>query len=195
LPLQSGSDRILEKMRRPYTSAEYRDLVNRIHDRVPAVAIGTDVIVGFPGEEEPDFFETLDLLREVGVAHLHPFTFSPRSGTAAAKLTAVRDRQRIAARFRRLTELSNDLSLAYRETFIGKRLSSVVEEKRGTGELIAVSDNYIKISLPDSPANSERVGTLADVVVNSADRDGTRGRIAGERTGSDSLTAPAAVVP
>jgi threonylcarbamoyladenosine tRNA methylthiotransferase MtaB len=195
LPLQSGSDRILRRMRRPYRSGEYRDLVERIRDRVSSVAIGTDVIVGFPGEEERDFSETVDLLREVGVVHLHPFTFSPRSGTAAAEMDAVRDPQRIRERLHRLQDLSSRFSLAYRSSFVGRRLPAVIEETKGAGTLTAISDNYIKISLEDSPANRRRVGILADVDVIAADRNCTRGRAADGRAVRDRLTPTAADPP
>jgi tRNA-2-methylthio-N6-dimethylallyladenosine synthase len=85
LPVQSGSDAVLRRMKRQYTRAEYVDLAARLRERLPGLALSTDVIVGFPGETEADFGETLSLLREVRFALVFSFTYSPRPDTAAAR--------------------------------------------------------------------------------------------------------------
>src|SRR5205823_3171115 len=86
LPLQHGSDSILQKMRRPYSVAFYRRLVDRIHAQLPHASIGTDVIVGFPGESDEEFARTLRAIEELPLSHLHVFPYSERPGTGATGL-------------------------------------------------------------------------------------------------------------
>jgi threonylcarbamoyladenosine tRNA methylthiotransferase MtaB len=86
IPLQSGDDKILSSMRRNYTSGFYRDLLVRIADAVPSVALGADIMVGYPGEGEAEFKNTMDLVESVPLTHLHVFSYSPRPGTAAASM-------------------------------------------------------------------------------------------------------------
>ena len=85
LPVQSGSDRVLEKMERGYTAAEYLDLVERLRRAIPGIALTTDIIVGFPGEDEADFLATCELMRTVGYDSAFMFKYSARSGTKAFK--------------------------------------------------------------------------------------------------------------
>ncbi|MEK7210508.1 MAG: radical SAM protein, partial [Candidatus Binatota bacterium] len=86
LPVQSGSDTVLQRMRRGYTRGEYLDRIGRLRERCPEVALSTDIIVGFPGETEADFAETLEILNEVEYDEIFAFSFSPRPQTAAAKM-------------------------------------------------------------------------------------------------------------
>ena len=85
VPMQSGSDRILQSMRRPYTAARFGELLRRIHRELPDAGIGTDVLVGFPGETDQDFAETCTLIEDLPLAYLHAFPFSPREGTEACR--------------------------------------------------------------------------------------------------------------
>ena len=86
LPVQSGSDRILNRMNRKYTKEHYLNLVNKLKESIPNISLTTDIIVGFPGETEEDFLETLDLVEKVGYDTAYTFIYSKRTGTPAAKM-------------------------------------------------------------------------------------------------------------
>src|SRR5262249_34827602 len=121
LPAQAGSDRILSRMKRRYTSAQYRDLVVSIREKVPGIAISSDFIVGFPGETDADFESTLDLVREVRFDSLFGFRYSPRPGTAAARWgseTAVPEAVS-AERLARLLDLQTEIQRAINESLVG----------------------------------------------------------------------------
>jgi threonylcarbamoyladenosine tRNA methylthiotransferase MtaB len=178
LPLQSGSDRILSLMRRPYRTAGYRDLVDRIRARFPRLALGTDLMVGFPGESERDFTLTLEAVETVGFAHVHQFTYSPRPGTAAGGEEAqTASRRAITERVRALRELARRKSLDYARQFVGRNLTCVVERDRKNESYSAVSDNYLKMDLLPSPLNEPREGTLAPVELLEACRRPALGRL------------------
>jgi len=135
LPAQAGSDRILSRMKRRYTSVQYRDLVASIRERVPGIAISSDFIVGFPGETDADFESTLDLVREVRFDSLFGFRYSPRPGTAAARWgseTAVPEAVS-AERLARLLDLQTGIQRAINEALVGGEFEVLVEgtNKRG----------------------------------------------------------------
>ncbi len=178
LPLQSGSDRVLASMRRPYRLADYCALVERVRKRSPGAAIGTDLIVGYPDETEDDFSLTLAAVEAVGFAYLHQFTYSPRPGTEASGPEAQpAGRSATAARVEALRELGASKSLDYARRFVGRQLSCVIERDGKTGAHIGVSDNYIKIVLLPSPLNRRREGTLSGVELLNADRRPATGRL------------------
>ena len=147
VPLQSGDDRVLARMGRPYTAAEYAERVRRFLEAVPKATFGADVMVGFPGEDEDAFRRTRALLEELGRLRPHVFPFSPRPGTRAAALPdqvpAAVKRERAAA----LAELARDLSLRVRRAFLGEVLWPVLEERAG-GMWRGHAENYIILSLP-----------------------------------------------
>src|SRR6476659_2548192 len=105
LPVQSGSNRVLRRMGRGYTREEYLDLVAQLRSARPELALSTDFIVGFPGEDEGDFAETLDLVRDIRFAALYAFKYSPRPGTAAPRLDGAVPDDLASERLRRLFEL------------------------------------------------------------------------------------------
>ncbi len=147
VPLQSGDDRVLARMGRPYTAAEYAERVGAFLETVPRATFGADVMVGFPGEDEEAFRRTWGLLSELEPLRLHIFPFSPRPGTRAAALPdqvppAVK-RDRAAA----LEELARTLSLRVRKRFLGEVLRPVLEE-RVDGMWRGHAENYIVLSLP-----------------------------------------------
>jgi threonylcarbamoyladenosine tRNA methylthiotransferase MtaB len=179
LPLQSGSDTILASMRRSYGMEQYIELVERIRDRLPDIAIGTDLMVGFPGEEEQEFDDTLQAVERIGFAYVHQFTFSARSGTPAADIGQTVPADRVADRVRRLRELGLRKALDYRERFLGRTLTCVIQSNANGRGFTAVSDNYIKIALIDSPLNKEREGTLSPVELLHVDRSSSAGRSSG----------------
>ncbi|MBQ4607598.1 MAG: tRNA (N6-isopentenyl adenosine(37)-C2)-methylthiotransferase MiaB, partial [Clostridia bacterium] len=128
LPVQSGSDEILRRMNRKYTSAHYRELIDRLKAAVPDISITSDIIVGFPGETEEDFEATLDMLRYVQYDMIFSFIYSPRPGTPAAEMENQIPHEVSTARFERLLALQNEISRQRNERFLGKTLRVLVEE-------------------------------------------------------------------
>ena len=130
LPLQSGSTRILKLMNRRYTKEDYINLAERLYAAIPGVALSTDIIVGFPGETEEDFNETLDVVERVRFAGAFTFLYSKRTGTPAAEMENTVPESVASERFKRLTEKINPFLLARNESFIGKTLKIMAEEKK-----------------------------------------------------------------
>ena len=122
LPLQSGSDLMLKAMNRHYDKAQYLETVRYLREKMPEVAITTDIIVGFPGETEEDFEDTLDMLREVRYDMIFSFIYSPRKGTPAAEMEQVPEKVK-GERFARLLEVQNQISLEKNLPFVGKTVS------------------------------------------------------------------------
>jgi threonylcarbamoyladenosine tRNA methylthiotransferase MtaB len=127
LCLQSGSDRILERMKRRYRSAGFLERCRRIRAALDRPAFTTDVILGFPGETEADFEATCRVVREVGFARIHIFSYSPRAGTAAAGWDESVPPAVVAERRARLLEIERELTEAYCRSLIGRRLDVLVE--------------------------------------------------------------------
>ena len=127
LPLQSGSSRILKAMRRTYDRGRYMDRVAMIRERLPDVALTTDVIVGFPGESEDDFAETLEVVEEVGYDGAFTFVFSPRRGTLAAELDGVLPHPVKKERMKRLVEVVQRRARERSQRFVGRELEVLVE--------------------------------------------------------------------
>jgi threonylcarbamoyladenosine tRNA methylthiotransferase MtaB len=143
VPLQSGSDAVLRRMRRTYRARHYEDRILRARRALPEAALGADVLVGFPGETDAEFDQTRRLVERLPLTYLHVFTFSARPGTPAAAAPAqipVRVRKQ---RNRVLRELAAAKNLAFRQGLLGSTLSVVT---LGTPRL-ALSDNYVKVEL------------------------------------------------
>jgi threonylcarbamoyladenosine tRNA methylthiotransferase MtaB len=141
LPLQHGSDVVLQAMRRPYSSAYYRRLVELIRTRIPHAAVGTDVIVGFPGETAGDFRILRELLPALPVTHLHVFPYSDRPGTAASRLADKVDGGEIRARAREVRAIGEGKSAAFRVSQQGQTLRGLVVDDG----LTVVTGNYLKV--------------------------------------------------
>lgn len=143
LPVQHGADSALSRMNRPYTSNFFRDLIARIHTAMPHAAIGSDVIVGFPGETDDEFAQTEDLLRDLPLSHLHVFPYSDRPGTVASGLPGKVDGSTIRERGSRIRAIGHDLAARFRRAQLGRvRRALTVDDGRS-----AVTDNYVKVSL------------------------------------------------
>ena len=127
LSLQSGSNTILKRMGRQYGADEFRDKVKSIKSRLDRPAITTDIIVGFPGETETDFEQTVNLARDVGFAKMHIFSFSPRKGTPAATMQDTIDNRVIKQRVQLLCDLNNQLASKFREQFLGETATVLTE--------------------------------------------------------------------
>ncbi len=145
LPLQSGSDEVLRQMARPYSASDYLRLVERLRERVPAIALATDVIVGFPGETEADFQATCDLARACGFMNMHVFPYSRREGTPAAARPDQVPPQVKADRARRLRALASELRQADWARRAGTVELALVEEQGR-----AMTETYYEVTAPDS---------------------------------------------
>lgn len=143
LPLQHGADSMLRAMRRPYTTAYYRNLVTRIASLMPHASIGSDVIVGFPGESDDDFAEGLSVLRSLPLSHLHVFPYSDRPGTEASRLSPKVAGAVIRDRGRRVRELGAELTRRFRHAQQGTTRRALVVDDGWS----AVTDNYVKVRL------------------------------------------------
>ncbi|MHB0978597.1 MAG: tRNA (N6-isopentenyl adenosine(37)-C2)-methylthiotransferase MiaB [Thermoleophilia bacterium] len=134
LPVQSGSDRVLRAMRRGYDRAEYLDLVRRLRRAVPGIALTTDVIIGFPGETDEDFEETLDLVETVGYDAAFTFQYSPRRQTAAAELPGRVEQEVLESRMRRLVELTQGWGARRNAALVGREVEVLVEGRSRRGD-------------------------------------------------------------
>jgi threonylcarbamoyladenosine tRNA methylthiotransferase MtaB len=159
IPLQSGDDVILQKMKRDYATQEYAELVNKIDDAIPDVLIGADVIVGFPAETDEQFENTCDLIRSSPINYLHVFSYSDRKGTAASSMPKKMDPQVIHKRSEMLHDLGRAKWRSYIQRFIGKELNVLIENRRDrkTGELTGLSDNYVRVLLGGDDSMKNRI--------------------------------------
>jgi threonylcarbamoyladenosine tRNA methylthiotransferase MtaB len=158
IPLQSGSDHILRRMRRPYTVDRFLDLTRLIRDLLPAAGLGTDVLVGFPGESDRDFEETCKAIRQSPLTYLHVFPFSAREGTTAFLMPDQIPPAIIHARSKALREISRVKNLAFRKQFVGRILKGITlakEEEQGEG--VVLTENYIHAHLPKSTVAPNRL--------------------------------------
>ena len=129
IPLQSGDDEILSRMKRPYTAQQVEDLTRSILDTIPDACIGFDVMVGFPGEDEKRFGRTVDLIRSTGAAYLHVFPFSPRRGTPAAAFTPLVPETVARERVARLRAWSEAMRTRFYSRFVGRTLDAILESE------------------------------------------------------------------
>lgn len=151
IPIQSGSDTVLKRMRRKYTMEFFESRIIKLKEIMPNVAITSDVIVGFPGETEEEFMETFDFIKKHHFSELHVFPYSIRTGTPAARMTDQVDEGTKNERVHRLIELSNALATSYAEQFKDDVLEIIPEEEKD-GKLIGHSDNYLKVEVEGEPS-------------------------------------------
>ena len=170
IPLQSASDPVLARMRRRYTGGDFVRLVERIAERVPGCGIGTDVICGFPGEEDADFQRTFDALAALPITYLHPFTYSARPGSEAEGFGEQVPGEVAKRRTRALRRLSADKARDFRASQVGETLEVLVEEHRD-GLAIGTSDNYLRVRT----AAAVPRGSLLPVRITGAGADGLEG--------------------
>ena len=146
IPLQAGSDRVLKLMNRRYDTNEFMNIVNEIRKIRPEISLTTDVIVGFPGETEEDFNETLKFCEKVGFAKIHVFPYSDRNGTVASKMKDKVPGNIKKDRVHRLINLSNKLEQKYFTKFIGSEVEVLIEEEKDN-LYYGFTDNYIPLKL------------------------------------------------
>lgn len=147
VPLQSGSDRILKLMNRPYNMDTYVNLIERIRELRPESHIATDIIAGFPTENDRDFIKTIEVLSKVGFASTHVFKYSVRGGTEAARLKVDVPYIEKVKRSRRIMKLGDEYNYLYRKRFLGKIRNAVFE--RNNGSWVGITDNYIRVTVDE----------------------------------------------
>jgi threonylcarbamoyladenosine tRNA methylthiotransferase MtaB len=146
LPLQAGEDSILSRMRRRYSTAYFRERVERVMEALPDAAIGTDVIVGFPGETSRHFEEFVTFVQGLPIAYFHVFPYSVRAGTTAAKLSGRVAPNEIKRRAAVMRKVGEEKRQAFARKFVGRRLRVLFEEADAQGQLHGYSRNYIRVS-------------------------------------------------
>ncbi|WNS81914.1 tRNA (N(6)-L-threonylcarbamoyladenosine(37)-C(2))-methylthiotransferase MtaB [Domibacillus sp. DTU_2020_1001157_1_SI_ALB_TIR_016] len=171
IPLQSGSDTVLKRMRRKYTMAAFADRLNRLKKALPGLAVTSDVIVGFPGETEEEFMETYNFIQEHGFSELHVFPYSKRTGTPAARMEDQVDEEVKNERVHKLIALSDQLAKEYAARFENEVLEVIPEEpfgeggEGGEGLYSGYTDNYLKVVFP---ATEDMVGKIVKVKITKA---------------------------
>ena len=167
LPLQSGSTALLQKMNRHYTKEQYLELVRKLREAIPDIGISTDIIVGFPGETEEDFLETLDVVKQAEYESAFTFIYSKRSGTPAAKMVNQVSDDVIKDRFDRLLAVVNEISKKKTEKYQGTVQEVLIEEvnKKIPGYVTGRLSNNAVVHFE---GNKEDIGQLVNVRLNEA---------------------------
>lgn len=161
IPLQSGSDTVLKRMRRKYTMSHFSERLKKLHAIMPGLAVTSDVIVGFPGETEEEFMETYRFIEEHQFSELHVFPYSMRTGTPAARMTDQIEEEIKNKRVHQLISLSDQLAKTYASRFEGEVLEVIPEEKGSSdGRLVGYTDNYLKVEFEGS---EQLIGELVKV--------------------------------
>ena len=176
LPVQSGSDAVLARMKRGYTAAEYRDKIERLRRARPGISVASDFIVGFPGETEEEFAETLALIEEVGFDQSFSFVYSARPGTPAARMADPVPEQVKLARLKRLQALVSEQARRISRSMVHTRQRVLVERKarRGEGLIAGRTGNNRWVNF-DAP--TALIGQFVDVVITEALPNSLRGRL------------------
>jgi threonylcarbamoyladenosine tRNA methylthiotransferase MtaB len=152
IPLQSGSDELLKKMKRRYLTKLYSDRVNKIREVMPHAAIGVDVIVGFPGETEELFTETYNFLNELPISYLHVFTYSERENTEAAEMNGAVPIPERKRRNKMLRILSEKKKMSFYQTQLGQTLPVLWEHENKDGKMYGFTENYVRVQKDFDPA-------------------------------------------
>ncbi|MCD4763533.1 MAG: radical SAM protein, partial [Desulfobacterales bacterium] len=170
IPLQSGDDLILKKMRRPYTRSIFRKLLYKIHELIPDAAIGVDTVIGFPGETEKAFENTYNLIEELPATYLHVFPFSSRKGTPASSFPDKVPSKIIKERCKTMRDLGNIKKKEFYKKNIGKKVEVLIEAKRdkATGFLKGMTSNYLPIFLS---GNDDLKNTIVDAKIKKINND------------------------
>ena len=170
IPLQSGSNEILKKMKRRYLREVYTERVAKIREVMPHACIGVDVIVGFPGETDENFLETYHFLNDLDISYLHVFTYSERDNTEAAEMDGVVPMNVRSKRSKMLRGLSVKKRRAFYESQIGTNRTVLFESENKEGYIHGFTENYVKVKTHWNP---ELVNTLHDIQLTKIDEDGS----------------------
>lgn len=178
IPLQAGDDRVLARMRRKYTTAEFASKIERLHEIMPDVAITTDVIVGFPGETEEMFRNGVAFMERMKFSEMHVFPYSKRTGTPAARMEDQVDEEIKNTRVHELIDLSEKMQLAYAQQFVGQVLEVIPERTyKGapdSGLFMGYSDNYVQLVFQGS---EDMIGQVCRVKVTEAGVNESKGQL------------------
>lgn len=197
LSIQSGSNNVLKSMNRRYTREEYLGIVKMLRERDPFFGITTDIIVGFPGETEEDFMDSVNLVKSAEFSKVHVFRYSPRKGTKAAEMPGQIPEQEKTRRAKVLSQAAEEASAAFLNKQIGQTVKVLIEEQQKNGLLVGYSDNYTRVFIKDGGAptnsqptntdknpnlgktegNSALLNTLIDVKLINKNKDGMKGEI------------------
>lgn len=169
IPLQSGSDDLLKKMKRRYLRDTYTNRVKKIKEKMPYACIGVDVIVGFPGETDELFLETYNYLSDLEVSYLHVFTYSERPNTEAVSMEGVVPKKVRAKRSKMLRGLSVKKRRAFYESQLGNALTVLFESENKEGYIHGFTENYVKVKTPWNP---DLINTLHEINLTKIDEDG-----------------------
>lgn len=178
LPVQCGSSRILEKMNRKYTKEQYLGIIEKVREKMPDIVLTTDIIVGFPGETNEDFEETLDVLRKVRYDTIFSFIYSKRGGTPAAKMEDCLTDEEKHRNFDRLLEVQNRISKEKNDEYLGKIEKVLVEDKSKTNpEFMSGRTNGGKIV--NFKGNTDMIGKILDIRITKTQTWSLGGEIVG----------------
>ena len=188
VPLQSGDDGILKAMNRRYSVREYRDFIQNAAQVVPDLCIGTDVMVGFPGEGEEEFAQTRALVEDLPLAYLHVFSFSERPGTAAVRMKNHVPAPLIKARSRTLSELSRLKRLAFYQGYVGRAMEVLFESRNKEGVWTGLTDNFVRVGVRSV---EELSNTLRPVLITGVSEGLAIGHLMDlEDTGREAMALP-----
>lgn len=178
IPLQSGDDYVLKRMKRKYDTAFYRNLIELIRQRIPGVGITTDVMVGFPGEQEENFINSCNFIKEISFSGLHVFKYSPRHGTPAAKYPDQVKPQVKDRRSHELINIGHEMSRSFAAQYLNKTVEVLAEQPVDKNNNIetfeGLTDNYIRVFFP---VISDCKGELIQVKIDKLCDTGLKGRI------------------
>ena len=176
MPIQSGSPDVLTKMNRPYTLDLYIDIVDKLRSARPDIQISSDFIVGFPGETDSDFEQTMDIAQRIRYINSFSFKYSPRPHTVAATMPNQIPEVIKSQRLYKLDELLNNLQREFNESCIGKTLSCMLEGPDKTGLRLVYRTPYMQPCIVDNPDDATPP-TLANIEITSASKAALRGKI------------------
>ncbi len=164
LPLQAGDDSVLEAMHRPYNTEQYRQEMARIREAVPDIALSTDLMVGFPGETDEQFENSLRFCDEIAFSSMHLFKYSPRQGTPAAGYSNQVPNEVKDARSKRMQEVAERNMLRYMEAHLGQTVEVLVEEQRSDGIWLGHTDTYLHVAVEGPCRKNAMVKVLLDKI-------------------------------
>ena len=170
IPLQSGSDELLKKMKRRYLTQLYTNRIEKIREVMPDCAIGVDVIVGFPGETEEEFFKTYNYLNELPISYLHVFTYSERENTEAVDMDGVVPVAERKKRNKMLRILSEKKKVAFYQSQLGKTYPVLWEHENKDGLMYGFTENYVRVQKPFDQAS---INQIEKVTLKAIEADGT----------------------
>jgi threonylcarbamoyladenosine tRNA methylthiotransferase MtaB len=176
ISLQSGCDATLKRMNRKYSTAHYREIVERLRREIPETAVTTDIMVGFPGETHDEFSESYDFAETIGFSKIHVFQYSPRAGTPAASFANQVPAECKEQRSRMLIDLGHQLERAFIKQFIGREVAVLFEEEHPDWEGFyeGYSDQYVRVMVK---GDSELEGKLLPVLIKEIDEDRLMGQV------------------